>query len=1062
MYKTNSILLSLLFLLFSINIYGQDKTSEKSPGIFPVSPQAGNLGQFGEIPVDLCTGKINYTIPIYTIKIGDFEYPIQLSYNYNGYRPEDIPSNVGYGWSINTSGYISTQVRGLCDFSAEGYQRTAKDNLIPYLTRRWYRELPPTQANERIKLFLRLSEEGQIDNEPDKFVVNAGKLGFSFYLDENAKAFYLPKSNNTVKLGYNKLEPFFDITDDLGNFYKFDLVEQTENQGTSLRVAVANSGYNLTEIITKTKSSILFSYTPKYRNVRSYTNSLKRCVFNNKRPPSEITGTSLEQNDSFISYNQIKDIKFIDGRIEFLYDNNIDSQDSRLEYLVVKNYQDQIVEKYHFLYSSNKKLLLKVNKISNTSTINICEFDYYGDIPSDTNVFSNDYWGYYNGKNNSSFLTGDHSLNLDGTLIGALKTINYPTKGKTVIEYEQNEALNNQTNVISDCNKTIFQKHNELSAISNNKNNFQSFNLERKINIPFKQTIKVVLVANSDVRRVHRGEALARATIRRTSSDLRILDCQNNSLINYNNYEAYSFRDFNLPGILVSKVAYIDCEPGEIILSIDVSNMIEGESIASVSVDYDDTIVVDTKIGGLRIKKVSTFTDNSSPISREFSYKKDDGNSSGTCSFTAIKKYNNTINLTSPPAIQVDMGYNLSETWKYENFVGQSCLPFANHNGNPVIYSQVTEKISSLNNDKGSIIHKFNADIQGLGRPIDGLINLPLDNTYISLGKKIDDKTYDNLSKCIKSETTSYLTINDSDRKINGLKIYRPILNLGYIKYPGSLGVSSDDYQQAEFTSISEFNTYPYFFKEYSYLPLEEKNINFCNSTPIETKTQFSYNFNHLIESKKLFLNNTEVREIKYSYAHEMANQPMIDANMISIPLKTETFRNGSLVSSQETNYNPVASANNVILPTAILAKKGTQTNELKLTYDSYDNKGNLTQYTPESGIPVAIIYGYHQTLPIAKIENATYADVAGYVAALQSASDAGTLTQANFAQLRNGLPNAMITTYTYIPLVGVSSIMDPKGEVITYVYDGFNRLEKVIDAQGNTVSENKYNYRVQ
>ncbi|MDI9312854.1 MAG: RHS repeat protein [Limnohabitans sp.] len=1053
----------------SINSIAQTNENASINKIFPVSPQAASLGQYGEIPIDLCTGKINYTIPIYTIKVGDFEYPIQLSYNYNGYRPEDIPSNVGYGWSINTSGYISTQVRGLCDFSARGYQNTANDNLIPYLTGRWYNQLSPSQAIERTKLYLRLSDEGQIDNEPDKFVVNVGKLGFSFYLDENAKAFCLPKSNNTVKLGYNNLEPFFDITDDLGNFYKFGLVEKTENQGSSLLVDIANSGYNLTEIITKTKSSILFSYTPKYRNVRSYTNTLKRCVFNDKRPPSGITGTSLQQNDSFISYNQIKDIKFIDGRIEFLYDNNIDSQDSRLEYIVVKNNQDQIVEKYQFLYSSEKKLLLKVNKISNASTINIGEFDYYGEFPSETDIFSNDYWGYYNGKNNSSYLTGNHSLNLDATLIGALKTIKYPTKGKSIIEYEQNEALTDQTNVILDCSKTEFQKHSELTARSYRSNNFQSFNLERRINIPFKQTIKLLLVANSDVTRVHNGEAIARVTMRRNNSEnFKVLDCQNNNLRNYNEYDIYSFRDFNLPGIPVAKLLYIDCEPGEIILSLEVSNMIEGESFASFSVDYDDTVVVNTEIGGLRIKKVTTLTDNSSTISREFSYVKDDGTTSGTSAFTTIKKYTTTINLTSPNAMQVENGYGLSETWKYENIVGQSCLPFANYNGNPVIYSQVTEKFSSLNNNKGYIVHKFTGDIQGLGRPIDGLINLPLDNTYISLGKKIDDKTYDNLSKCIKSVNTSYLTINDSDRKINGLKIFRPVLNLGYIQNPGSLGVMSDNYQLTEFSSISEFNTYPYSFKEYSYLPLEVKNVNFFNSNPIETKTQFLYNSNHLLKNEKTYFDNNNFKETNYFYPQDsqMATKPFVNelkaANIVGVPLETQTLKNGQLLSKQETVYAKDATTNNLLLPKTILAAKGTQTPETKITYNSYDDKGNVTQYTPEGGIPVAVIWGYNQTVPIAKIENASYAQVQSYVSNLQTLSN-GTDENALIValnSLRTNLPAAMVTTYTHKPLVGVSTITDAKGNKVTYTYDSFNRLESVKDHQGNTINENEYHYR--
>jgi hypothetical protein len=42
---------------------------------------------------------------------------------------------------------------------------------------------------------------------------------------------------------------------------------------------------------------------------------------------------------------------------------------------------------------------------------------------------------------------------------------------------------------------------------------------------------------------------------------------------------------------------------------------------------------------------------------------------------------------------------------------------------------------------------------------------------------------------------------------------------------------------------------------------------------------------------------------------------------------------------------------------------------ENKIKYDQYDAKGNLLQYTTKDGIPVSIIWGYNQTLPIAKVE---------------------------------------------------------------------------------------------
>ena len=215
-----------------------------------------------------------------------------------------------------------------------------------------------------------------------------------------------------------------------------------------------------------------------------------------------------------------------------------------------------------------------------------------------------------------------------------------------------------------------------------------------------------------------------------------------------------------------------------------------------------------------------------------------------------------------------------------------------------------------------------------------------------------------------------------------------------------------------------------------------------------------------------------ETLETKYYYAPdpELTNEPyktdLIAKNMIGIPLLTQTFKNGIKLSEQKTQYSKDASTNNLLLPKYIKAKKGTDADqpnlETKITYNSYDNKGNLTQYTLESGIPVSIIWGYNQTQPIAKIENASYSQVSSYVNNLQTLSngtnEASLLTALD--ALRSSLPNAMVTTYTYIPLVGVSTITDPKADRQTFTYDTFGRLQYVKDKNGNILSENQYHYR--
>jgi len=68
------------------------------------------------------------------------------------------------------------------------------------------------------------------------------------------------------------------------------------------------------------------------------------------------------------------------------------------------------------------------------------------------------------------------------------------------------------------------------------------------------------------------------------------------------------------------------------------------------------------------------------------------------------------------------------------------------------------------------------------------------------------------------------------------------------------------------------------------------------------------------------------------------------------------------------------------------------------------------------------------------------------------------------FEELRDHVyfKNSQITSYTYDPLIGITSVTDPRGYTMYYGYDAFNRLKTVKDADGNMVSENKYHYKNQ
>ena len=126
-----------------------------------------------------------------------------------------------------------------------------------------------------------------------------------------------------------------------------------------------------------------------------------------------------------------------------------------------------------------------------------------------------------------------------------------------------------------------------------------------------------------------------------------------------------------------------------------------------------------------------------------------------------------------------------------------------------------------------------------------------------------------------------------------------------------------------------------------------------------------------------------------------------------------------------------------------------------EIIFDSYDNKGNVTQYHKNNDIYTTILWGYNKYYPIAKIENATYTDV-------QSALG-GTVPDClgtyHVSALRAALPNARFTTFSYSPLIGMISRTDDNGVTTNFEYDGLGRLKGVFDNDYKATGYYRYHY---
>ena len=233
-------------------------------------------------------------------------------------------------------------------------------------------------------------------------------------------------------------------------------------------------------------------------------------------------------------------------------------------------------------------------------------------------------------------------------------------------------------------------------------------------------------------------------------------------------------------------------------------------------------------------------------------------------------------------------------------------------------------------------------------------------------------------------------------------------------------------------------------------------------TAPTVLNSEETYTYNALNKKISKQTTTTSTNEIlKTEYYYHTGNSPL-SQNRISEIEKIETYTDSELLSKSQIVYSNTFAGNQSYLPLAIQTAKGTNSLENNVKYNRYDAYSHALEVQQENGTLISYIWGYNSSQPIAKIENASYASIESHVANLQLISDTGSESTllAALNNLRTLLPNAMVTTYTYIPLVGISTITDPKGDQVSYSYDAFNRLKEVRDKNNNIVSENQYNYR--
>ncbi|SIT28261.1 hypothetical protein [Chryseobacterium gambrini] len=1106
----------LLLILINNKLVAQEKIN-----FIPKSPEISSLGSFLDKNVNLSTGSVNVSLPLYELNVNEnINIPIHLLYNTQGIKVNEMASSVGLGWNLSSTSSINRTINGKID----NYNDSSFNQNINLANQHFYTSSVYGNLNTPSDNWIN-NNVGLLDLEPDFYHVTLFGKSFSFTYDYSTQKFVqLPLDDYKIipNINANGFIIDFIIIDNYGNKFFFGnskdnmnytaVIEELSNQFISNDNTPSDSPpptintWLLTKIETSENRTVRFYYENNYNNLPNDVNitSQYKYKFNRVYPkPGSLHGEEYlfnpdvpglkvpiyplteeiflhKNNITYSAYNitTIQDkvlSKIVYNDTEVIFNQNttprldndrfsLASIDLNIKNRPVKKWQlsysyfneevqskmpDNSRDNHNLFINTFDKytLRLKLNNVIekdyNLNDVKKYSFEYYpGELPSRLS-FAQDYFGYYNGETSNNelipkiyFKFENNSRDLAGTAnrkvneiyskMGMLKTIIYPTKGSTEFTYE-----NHRFNALFDSNEYDFTNLFENSLIRNVFSGGPTIinNPDGSISIPKLEQFEfhVDKVISADI------SCLISKVSNLNSYYLQLQKKVNGNTIHIMNFgSTYDVTNFTLyPGdyILVAN-RYTN--------TIDEGGTDDDFGDFSLNITYldnsQDQFGNNNLAGGLRVKSILNKDNNGVAVLKTtFNYDETVNNNSFS---TGI--------LYGFPKIFVKDYY-----YKVNRFYGLMDFPFRNGTSSHILYSKVTQKEENLlNNSVLSTVHYFKNDFS----PFIGNCTFEHCKTpYYSWKTALND------GKDILSGNSN--SIVKKEKNVFSEK------NAQYINF---FSIAAEPRDQILTSNAGTYKTaYKYqvlpLYTDFTYL-LNSKVLENFNSDTLETNNQYNYSssMHYQPTSQVTTFPDSSTQQTTYSYAHEKNNQLMISKNMIGIPLETTVTQTVGGVTKTlgktETVYPTALSTpqtGNLVLPLSEKSyDKLNNTMSTDVTYDKYDDKGNIVQYTEKDGTPVTIVWGYNRTEPIATIEDITYDQFTAAVStnAIVSASNddasdpskEGLLLNAlnDFRKL-SALSGKKITTYTYDPLIGMTSKTSSQGVRQTFVYDAAGRLKE-------------------
>jgi len=1088
---------------------------------FP-TPEASELGKYGQVPVSYFNGLPEISIPIYTIKCKDLEVPISLSYYAQGNKPDNHPGWVGLGWNLNAGGMITRVINGKRD---ELRKEDETDEMGGQLggsiveNGYYYRAADMNGSDWPATILDKLfnSDDSYLfyDSEPDEFIFNFNNLSGSFYfvningqmqvkvkskhgdilkveplffderidlpIFENDPSYYA----NTYILEIFKTFKKFTITTVDGNKYEFGgSKDNIDFTSCSRQVAIASS-WHLSKITSPSGDYVNFEYTEG-----------GTVFIQNKVKYYNLTTKSMTKETPCISITN----KDIDG----------------LSLAI-------IMPKYLNKVTTSSDQVIKFIKSKSTEL----DYDNWANLPQDVvnsilpKVHS---W-------NSNRLSKHYYLKLDRIEILGVKSVNLFYSNSIaqrlrllgfsftpIIEsYPIPKNLNESTNKIKYqffYNTTLLPKYNSYLT-----DNWGFYNNKNFDSITFKY---------------------------------------------YSNI--FSFRQPNLnfsKAEMLEKITYPT--GGATIFDYELNKF--SKIITGLEINNPPFTLMDSlgEAGGLRIKKIINYS-NANDITtktneKTFLYEHTNGSSSGILSGKPLYslegnqhvKYNYS-GWSGFCRYHYWADYKVHYYYFSQNFI----LPLSDTNGNHVTYSRIKEfeadgsstiytytnhekypdeePLKILTNmDSKLIVDAFTSKEleRGLLKSVEiknkyqqrvKITNYNYNsnpdrynnhvrtiNKYVLIGGNCSDGVRYSANKIYTFypylDTKQEITFNDNDSLVTNSKyIYNQSQLLAKQIVNNSKGDSliTEYKYSCDFKNILESDISAYYtaidLVQKNYIIEEKKlddqffimNQNCQNNGSLSNdgrKACYEEN-RRIIQLPKEVLNSSYSREVaviknnilarqqKGSISSKMAGKNISNALIEQTLIKRKDL-NCEIINSKFLQYDsingmflPIKEYDFLSYPIIHLCDLNTETlhpNYQLQTEYNYNTNGSIRQMKYKDGTYTSYLWSYKNQNPIAEIKNATYDEVKKVLnyndTQMESlaASDNPDIAYIR-NQFKNNFANKLVlyTTYTYKPLVGIASAMDSRGVETKYDYDTFNRLQNIKDLNGKILQKFDYNYKQQ